>query len=48
MKRAFTSLVATACVFALTGSALAAAPATAITPENAGQVVELKQIGKPT
>ena len=48
MKRAFTSLVATACVFALTGSALAAAPATAITPENAGQVVELKRSGEPT
>jgi WD40 repeat protein len=47
MKRAFTSLVATACVFALTGSALAAAPATAIAPENAGQVVELKRIGGP-
>ena len=47
MKRAFTSLVATACVFALTGSALAAAPATAITSENAGQVVELKRIGGP-
>jgi WD40 repeat protein len=48
MKRAFTSLVATACVFVLTGSALAAAPATAITPENAGQVAELKRIGGPT
>jgi len=48
MKRAFTSLVATACVFALTGSALAAAPATAITPENAGQVIELKRTGGPT
>jgi WD40 repeat protein len=48
MKRAFTSLVATACVFALTGSALAAAPATSIAPENAGQVIELKRTGGPT
>jgi WD40 repeat protein len=48
MKRAFASFIVTTCVLALTDSALAAAPATAIAPENAGQVVELKRTGGPT
>ena len=48
MKRAFASFIVTTCVLALTDSALAAAPATAIAPENAGQVIELKRTGGPT